>query len=97
MPRPVLGNYDGAVVSGFLFLGLGLCSGLAPLWTLNVLKTLLNVSSPSLTSYDNRHKGRVLPVALWGYLYYGIDAETGEWVAKIAPLHRTAVGSCGSS
>ena len=43
MPRPVLGNYDGAVVSGFLFLGLGLCSGLAPLLTVNVLKSLLHV------------------------------------------------------
>jgi hypothetical protein len=43
MPRPVLGNYDGAVVSGF-FLELGLCSGLAPLQTFpNVLKTLLDV------------------------------------------------------
>jgi hypothetical protein len=31
MPRPVLGNYDGAVVSGFLLLGLGLRNGLAPL------------------------------------------------------------------
>jgi hypothetical protein len=31
MPRPVKGSYDGAVVSGFLLLGLDLCSGLAPL------------------------------------------------------------------
>ena len=65
--------------------------------TVNVLKHTALCEQTSPTSYDNRHKGRVLPVALWGYLYYGIDAETEERVAKIAPLHRTAVGSCGSS
>ena len=28
-----------------------------------------------------------------GTVHYGIDAETGQWVAKPAPMHRTARGS----
>ena len=34
-----------------------------------------------------RRIGRALAVAIRGHLYYGIDAETEEWVAKLAPLH----------
>ena len=44
----------------------------------------------------SRRDGRALAVASRGHLYYGIDAEIEGRVAKIAPLHRTAVGSCGS-
>ena len=55
MPRPVMGFYDGAVVSGFFVFGTRVvqwvsATGVTP----NVLKTLLHVSSPSPSSYDNR-------------------------------------------
>jgi hypothetical protein len=46
MPRPVLGNYDGAVVSGFFF-GTRIVQWVSATVTVNVLKTLLHVSSPS--------------------------------------------------
>jgi len=34
---------------------------------------------------SDRQTGRSLAVAVWGYPCYGTDAETGAWVAKIAP------------
>jgi hypothetical protein len=43
-----------------------------------------------------RSIGRALAVAVGGKLYYGKDVETEQGVAKIVPLHRTTVGSCGS-
>jgi len=42
MPRPVLGNYDGAVVSGFFF-GTRIVQWVSATVTVNVLKTLLDV------------------------------------------------------
>ena len=57
MPRPVLGNYDGAVVSGFFVFGTRSGGGLAPPQILKsdeMLKaTLLYVSRSSSSSYDN--------------------------------------------
>ena len=47
MPRPVLGYYDGAVVSGFFF-GTRTVQWVSAIADVpNVLKTLLHVSSPS--------------------------------------------------
>ena len=43
--------------------------------------------------FSNRRDGRALAVASRGHSYYGKDAEIGERVAKLAPLHRTARGS----
>ena len=56
MPRPVLGNYDGAVVSGFFVFGTRSVQWVsATVDVSNVLKTLLHVSSPSpSSSYNNR-------------------------------------------
>jgi hypothetical protein len=67
MPRPVLGNYDGAVVSGFSVFGTRIVQWVSATVTVNVLKTLLHVSSPS--SSPPRHttvlqtllRGRYLP------------------------------------
>ena len=54
MPRPVLGNYDGAVVNGFFVFGTGSGGGLAPPQILKsdeMLKaTLLYVSRSSSSS-----------------------------------------------
>jgi hypothetical protein len=49
LPDTFVGEISGKAPTGrsckwpFLFLGLGLCNGLAPLLTVNVLKTLLYV------------------------------------------------------
>ena len=54
MPRPVLGNYDGAVVSGFFVFGTRIVQLVSATVTVNVLKTLLYVGSSSLSSYSSR-------------------------------------------
>jgi hypothetical protein len=67
MPRPVLGNYDGAVVSGFFVFGTRSVQWVSATADVSyVLKTLLHVSRPSSSPYDTTvlhtiARGRHLP------------------------------------
>ena len=58
MPRPVLGNYDGAVVSGFFVFGIRSGGGLAPPYDLtigrNAKATLLYVAVLIPPPYDTQ-------------------------------------------